>query len=225
MQYPFPDARARNPVTLPDGQTLENLVFLNQVIDHPNMTIGDYSYYNSFTPVEDWAGRIAPYLYVGAPERLTIGKFCQFAQGTLIITSSANHPMAGVSTYPFAIFSPESLDAYAEEIVQMGDTVIGNDVWTGHDAKIMPGVTIGNGVIVGAGAVVTRDVPDYAIVTGNPARVVRMRFTPEAIAELIEIAWWDWPVDQITQNLPAISDAVQDSDISALRLAAQNVAK
>lgn len=222
MKHPFPDAQARNPVSLPDGQVLENLVYLNQVIDHPNITIGDYSYFNSFTPVEDWAGRIAPYLYAGAPEKLTIGRFCQFAQGTLFITSSANHPMRGVSTYPFAIFNPESLGAYADEIAQTGDTVIGHDVWCGHDAKIMPGVTIGNGVIVGAGAVVTRDVPDFTVVAGNPARIVRMRFSDEIIAELNQLAWWHWPVEKIAKHVPAISGAVACGDISALRSAAED---
>lgn len=225
MKYPFPDAHARNPVSLPDGQVLQNLVYLNQVIDHPNMTIGDFSYYNSFTPVGDWAGRIAPYLYAGAPEKLTIGKFCQFAQGTLFITSSANHPMRGVSTYPFAIFNPESLGAYADEIAETGDTVIGHDVWCGHDAKILPGVTIGNGVIVGAGAVVTRDVPDYAVVAGNPARVVRMRFADDIIAELNRIAWWHWPVVKIAEHVPAISTALEGGDISVLRSAVENSTK
>ncbi len=211
---PFLRADAANPATLPDGTVLENLVYLNQVIDHPNMVIGDYSYHNSFVPVDDWAGRIAPYLYPGAPERLTIGKFCQIAQGVLFITSSANHVMTGFSTYPFSIFHPETMGDLAKQI-PVRDTIVGNDVWIGHDAKIMPGVTLGDGAIIATGAVVTQDVPPYAIVGGNPATVIRHRFAPDVVAELCEIAWWDWSIDKIERNIAAITGA----DIAALRAA------
>lgn len=216
MKSPFLTYDAKYPVTLPDGTVLKNLVYLNQVIDHPNIEIGDFTYFNSFQPVDDWAGRIAPYLYAGAPERLLIGKFGQFANGALFITSSANHPMRGFSTYPFAIFDPVSMGAYAEENAARGDTIVGNDVWIGHDARILPGVSIGDGVIVAAGAVVARDVPPYAVVAGNPAKVVRMRFPEDVIAKLLQLRWWDWPVDHIGENLEAIAGG----DIEALEQAA-----
>lgn len=204
---------AARPVTLPDGTVLENLVYLNQVIDHPNIEIGDYSYFNSFTPVEDWAGRIAPYLFAGAPERLKIGKFCQFAQGVLFITSSANHPMGGFSTYPFGIFNRETMAAFSKPDHESADTIIGNDVWIGHDAKIMPGVIIGDGAIIATGAVVTKDVAPYSIVGGNPERLIRMRFDPETVAAVLQIKWWDWPIEKIRANLGAIVGA----DIEALK--------
>lgn len=213
MSSTFLRPNAANPVTLPDGTVLEHLVYLNQVVDHPNMEIGDFSYFNSFTPVDDWAGRIAPYLYAGAPERLKIGKFCQFAQGVLFITSSANHPMHGFSTYPFSIFNPETLGDYAKDPSAFHDTVIGNDVWIGHDAKIMPGVTIGDGAIVATGAVVTADVAPYAIVGGNPAREIRQRFAPEVIESLLALAWWDWPLAVIEKHVHAIAGG----DIAALQ--------
>ncbi|WP_380056450.1 CatB-related O-acetyltransferase [Falsihalocynthiibacter sp. SS001] len=216
MSSTFLRPDAANPVILPDGTVLENLVYLNQVIDHPNIEVGDYSYFNSFTPVDDWAGRIAPYLYTGAPERLKIGKFCQFAQGTIFITSSANHVMTGFSTYPFAIFNPETMGVYAENPEGFVDTIIGNDVWIGHDAKIMPGVTIGDGAIVAAGAVVAADVAPYSIVGGNPAGEIRKRFAPEVIDALLAIKWWDWPLDHIHKHLSAIVGA----DIKALKFAA-----
>lgn len=215
MKRCFLSADTQNPVTLPDGTVLQNLVYLNQVIDHPNIDIGDYSYFNSFQPVEDWAGRIAPYLYEGAPERLVIGKFCQFANGVLFITSSANHPLRGFSTYPFAIFTPEFKDKYVEGNRQPGDTHIGNDVWLGHDVKVMPGVRIGDGVIVGAGAVVSRDLPAYSVAAGNPAKVVRKRFAPEVIAALQRIGWWHWSIEKIEANLAAI----EGNDIDALEAA------
>ncbi|HGG05276.1 MAG TPA: CatB-related O-acetyltransferase [Aliiroseovarius sp.] len=217
MKRSFLSATAQNPVISPDGTVLRNLVYLNQVIDHPNIDIGDYTYFNSFTPVDDWAGRIAPYLYEGAPERLIIGKFGQFANGTLFITSSANHPKRGFSSYPFAIFAPQSMERYAEENSRPGDTVIGNDVWLGHDVKIMPGVTLGNGVIVGAGAVVAHDMPAYSVVAGNPARVVRMRFERGVIAELERIQWWTWPIEKIE----AYQNAIEGCDLKQLQLASE----
>lgn len=209
----FLNRQAPHPVMLPNGTVLENLVYLNQVIDHPNMEIGDYSYFNSFHPVDDWASRIAPYLYAGAPERLTIGKFCQFAQGVLFITSSANHPIGGFSTYPFAIFNPETMGVYAQNTEAFPDTHIGNDVWIGHDAKIMPSVRVSDGAIIASGAVVTRDVGPYMIVGGNPAKPIRARFDDGVIDSLLKIKWWDWPVEDIQRHLHLIVGA----DIDALK--------
>lgn len=101
------------------------------------------------------------------------------------------------------------------ELPYKGDTVVGNDVWVGYDALVMPGVQVGDGAIVAARAVVTRDVPPYAVVGGNPAKVVNQRFSEEVVAELLAIRWWDWPVEKITRNLRAIVGA----DLSALRKA------
>lgn len=205
MSRPFLDAAARHPITLPGGDAHINTVHLNRVIDHPNIEIGDYSYYSDFEPVQDHAARIAPYLYPGAPERLVIGRFVQIAHGARFITSSANHPMRGFSTYPFAVFNPETMGAYRDEVALHGDTVIGNDAWIGYGATVLPGVTIGDGAIVGAGAVVSRDVPAYAIVTGNPSEVRRKRFDDKTIAALLELAWWDWDIGEIERHHDAIS--------------------
>lgn len=213
MSAPFLDASARHPITLPDGSTYPNTVYLSQVIDHPNISVGDFTYYNDFEPVADYAARIAPYLHPGAPERLTIGKFCQFAHGTRFITSSADHPKEWFTTYPFAVFDHGTMPLFAEEFGQGRDTVIGHDVWIGHNAIILPGVTLGHGVIVGAGAVVTRDMPDFAVVAGNPAQVVRMRFDPETIAALLRLAWWDLPLDRVRDILPVLASA----DLVAIR--------
>lgn len=207
MSRPFLDASARHPITLPNGEVYEGTVQLNRVIDHPNFEIGDYSYYSDFEPVEDYAARIAPYLYEGAPEKLVMGKFVQVANGVRFITSSANHPMRGFSTFPFAIFRPETMYDYADEIAEGRDTVIGNDVWLGDGATVLPGVHVGHGAIIGARAVVSRDVPPYAVVGGNPAGIIRMRFDEETIRTLLEIAWWDWEIDRIEQHRTAISGA------------------
>lgn len=215
MPRPFLDASLRNPIILADGTPHEGTVHLNQVIDHPNISVGDFSYYSGFATPADYAAEIAPYLYPGAPERLTIGRFCQIASGACIITSSANHAMNGFSTFPFAVFNQDLIGSYGHEIGDHRDTVIGSDVWLGFDSVVMPGVRIGNGAIVAARAVVTADVPDYAIVAGNPARVIRMRFAPDIIDQLLGIAWWDWAADKIERNI----DAITGADIDVLRRA------
>lgn len=212
MPRPFLDAAARHPITLPDGRPHLPTVHLARAIDHPNIEIGDYTYCSDFEEVDDHAARLAPYLYPGAPERLAIGRFVQIAHGVRFITSSANHPMKGISTYPFAVFDPQTMHRYAEEVASHGDTVVGNDVWLGYGALVLPGVTIEDGAIVGAGAVVNRDVPAYAIVAGNPADVVRMRFAPEIVRSLLDLAWWNWPIERIEQAVPALESA----DIAAL---------
>ena len=215
MPRPFLDASLRHPIILADGTPHLGTVHLNQVIDHPNIFVGDFSYYSGFSTPVDYAAEIAPYLYAGAPERLTIGRFCQIASGARIITSSANHAMAGFSTFPFAVFNQDLIGRYGHEIGNHRDTVIGHDVWLGFGAVVMPGVRIGNGAIVAARAVVTADVPDYAIVAGNPARTIRMRFAPDVTGQLLEIAWWDWDVEKIGRNV----DAITGADIEALQRA------
>jgi virginiamycin A acetyltransferase len=211
MPAPFLDAHARHPLTRLDGTPHVQTVQLARVIDHSNIEVGDYTYYNDFDPVEDYAARIAPYLYVGAPERLVIGRFCQIAHGTRFITSSADHPKRWFSSYPFAMFNHEVLDLYQAEFAIGRDTMVGHDVWIGHGALILPGVTIGNGAIIGAGAVVVRDVPGWSVVAGNPASEVRRRFVPEVTALLDRLAWWDLPLEEIRTLLPVLASADVDA--------------
>ncbi|EGB15091.1 flagellar repeat-containing transferase [Pseudodesulfovibrio mercurii] len=212
------DPTARHPMVLPDGTVVKTVVNLNQVVDHPRMEIGDFSYYSNFNPVEDYAAAIAPYLFPLSPERLVIGRFVQIAHGVVFITSSANHDMRGFSTYPFWNFTmtPETGFDEVKALFNLpgrkGDTVIGNDVWLGMEAVVMPGVTIGDGAIIGARSVVGCDVPPYAVVAGNPARVIRMRFDQPTIDRLQAVRWWDWPLDRILARREAISGA----DLTAL---------
>lgn len=201
---PSLNAALRHPLRLPDGQEHPLMVHLSQVIDHPNITVGEFTYANDFDPPQDWAARLAPYLYPGAPERLVIGRFCQIAHGARFITASANHPMHGISTYPFPVFAPGLVPGWMDQFAGLPDTVIGHDCWIGHGAMILPGLRLGHGVIVGAGAVVSRDVPDYHIVAGNPARVIRPRFPADVIARIVGLAWWDWPVERIEAAVPAL---------------------
>lgn len=206
-------------MVMPDGTVITQVVHLNQVIDHPRITVGDHSYYHDFQPREDYAGTIAPYLFHFSSERLVIGKFAQIAHGTRFITASANHQMEGFSTYPFWNFmmtpktSAEDIQGFLATLNNKGDTVVGNDVWLGMDAVVMPGVTIGDGAIVAARSVVAEDVAPYTIVGGNPARPLKRRFEEEVIDALLEIRWWDWPLEKIEANLQVI----QGADIAALR--------
>lgn len=192
------------PVPLPDGSVHRGTVFLKPAIDHPRWEIGAYSYASSFHPPEDWAMRLAPYLFDFSPEKIVVGKFCQFADGVEFITSSANHRYDGFSSFPFMIFGGGPAEGRPSMPAPGPDTVIGHDVWIGKDAKILPGAKIGNGVIIGAGSVVRGEIPDYAVVAGNPGRIVRKRFDEDTIAALLEIAWWDWPIEKILANEAAI---------------------
>lgn len=211
----FPTPDTSHPVPLPDGSVHAGTVFLRAVLDHPRIEAGEYSYASAFHPPEDWAAHLAPYLYDFSPERLVIGRFCQIADGVRFITASANHRYDGFSSYPFAIFDGAGPDRPSLPSGPFPDTVIGHDVWIGQGARILPGARLGHGVIVGAGTVVGGVVPPYAVVVGNPARVVRMRFDASAVSRLLELAWWDWPIDRIR----AAEAAICGADLAALERA------
>lgn len=219
----IPDPAGTHPVTLPNGDVHKGIVYLRSVFDHPNIVVGDYTYHSTFDVPED-AGQLCaalfPYLFPGAPECVRIGKFCQIAHGVRFITSSANHKMSGFSTYPFAIFDPERIAQYGASLDQRRDTVVGHDCWLGDGCTVLPGADIGHGVIVGAGAVVAGRVDDYSIVVGNPARVLRARFSTDHIKRLLAIRWWDWPIEAISQHEHLITGA----DIDALAEVAAGIA-
>lgn len=179
----------------------DRLCFLKNIIKNPNIIVGDYTYYDDFEDVHNFEKNIKYHFdFVG--DKLIIGKFCQIASGVTFIMNGANHLQDSVSTFPFAIFGEDWKDAMeGKSYPTKGDTEIGNDVWIGFDATIMPGVKIGDGAIIGSKSVVTKDVEPYSIVGGNPAKLIRKRFSEEKIEELLEMKWWDWPVDEITANL------------------------
>ncbi len=212
---PFAAPNTRFPVPMPDGSRHPGTVFLKAVIDHPRWVIGDYSYASTFDPPEDWAERLAPHLYPFSPERLIIGRFCQIAHEAVFITASANHRYDGFSSFPFAVFGGGPVEGRPSMPDPGRDTVIGNDVWIGQRATLLPGAELGDGVIVGAGAVVGGRVPDYAIVSGNPAKIVRIRFDEATIARLKALAWWNWPIKHILAHEAAIVGA----DLNALEAA------
>ncbi len=201
----------RHPMVMPDGTVIEQVVHLRSVLNHPKISVGDFSYYGGFEKADDYAQLLAPYLFELSLDRLIIGKFVQIAHGVRFITGSANHAMQGFSTYPFSNFMMDG-GTTREEIVAMfeasgnrGNTVVGNDVWIGMEATIMPGVTIGDGAIIGARSVVTRDVAPYTVVGGNPARTRRKRFSDATVARLLALRWWEWPIERIEANIAAIT--------------------
>ena len=183
-------------------------VYLKNVITDPSITVGDYTMYNDFVndPVGFERNNVL-YHYPINRDRLIIGKFCSSASGAKFLFNSANHTLSSLSTYPFPLFFEEwGLEKrnVAASWDNKGDIVIGNDVWIGYEAVIMAGVTIGDGAIIGARAVVTKDVPPYTVAGGIPAKPIKKRYPEETIAALSELKWWDWPEERIAQNLHAI---------------------
>lgn len=192
----------------------QQVCFIKNTVRNPNIEIGDYTYYDDPDGAEHFERQVL-YHFPFIGDRLVIGKFCALARGVRFIMNGANHKISGLSTYPFFIFGNgwERAAPQPGELPYKGDTVIGHDVWIGYDSLIMPGVRIGNGAIISARSVVTSDVPSYSVYGGNPARLLRERFAPEVVAELEAIAWWDWPIETISQSLEAIVGA----DVAALR--------
>ena len=191
--------------------------FIRNTVKNPNVVVGDYTYFDDPEDSENFERNVL-YHYPFVGDKLVIGKFCALARGVKFIMNGANHKLTGFSTYPFGIFGQgwEAAVPAPEDLPSRGDTVVGNDVWIGYDALVLPGVKIGNGAIVAARAVVVKDVPAYAVVGGNPAQVLKSRFPPETVAALERIAWWNWPVEKVTRHLKAIVSA----DLSALQAAA-----
>lgn len=214
--FPHPDTL--HPVILPDGTQHKGTVFLKPAIDHPNIAVGAHTYASAHVPPQDWAFHLAPYLYPGCPERLSIGKFCQIADGVTFITASANHRYDGFSSFPFSIFL--DMDRNRPSMPGPGpDTKIGHDVWIGQGATILPGADIGSGCIIGAKAVVSGTHPPYTILTGNPATALRRRFDAATIDRLLDLAWWDWPLEHIV----AYEGAICGGDLAALAHAADQI--
>lgn len=193
-----------------DSQT----IYLQSVITDPGITVGEYTMYNDFVhdPREFQRNNVL-YHYPVNHDRLVIGKFCSIACGAKFLFNSANHALDSLSTYPFPLFWEEwGLDKsrVADAWDNKGDILIGSDVWIGYEAVILAGVTIGDGAVIAARAVVTKDVPPYTIVGGVPARPIRRRFPEETIQRLLELRWWDWPRERIARNIGAIQSGEVD---------------
>ena len=192
----------------------QQTVYLNAVIKDPQIEVGDYTIYNDFIadPLLFEKNNVI-YHYPIHREKLIIGKFCSIACGTKFLFNCANHTLKSLSTYTFPLFY-EEWELEKSNITtawdNKGNIVIGNDVWIGYEAVIMAGVHIGDGAIIAARAVVTKDVPPYTIVGGTPAKEIRKRFDAEVIEQLLIQKWWDWSTDKIHQCLPYIAEGKLD---------------
>ncbi|MFP1925043.1 Vat family streptogramin A O-acetyltransferase [Lonsdalea quercina] len=204
-----PDPTNKHPM-----QGFPQVCFIKNTVTNPNIIIGDFTYYDDPDDSEDFERNVL-YHFPFIGDKLIIGKFCAIAKGVQFIMNGANHKLSGFSSFPFYIFGNgwEKATPQPGDLPYKGDTIIGNDVWIGYKALIMPGVKIGDGAIISSMAVVTTDVPAYTIVGGNPAKVIKKRFSDEIVAELEQLAWWDWSVEKITRHLTAI----MSNDIKALR--------
>jgi len=183
----------------------DRLCFLKNIIKNPSIIVGDYTYYDDFESVENFEKNVK-YLFDFTGDKLIIGKFCMIASDVTFIMNGANHLSDAVSTYPFAIFGGDWSNAMeGKTYPTKGNTTVGNDVWIGYGATIMPGVNIGDGAIIATGSIVTSDVAPYTIVGGNPAKEIRKRFKDEVIKTLLEMSWWDWPLEKITMHVQKLT--------------------
>jgi len=173
--------------------------------------VGDYTYYDDFEDVGNFEKNVK-YHFDFLGDRLIIGKFCMIASGVQFIMNGANHKMDGITAYPFNIFGGvwQKVEPKLTELPYKGDTIIGNDVWIGTNVTVLPGIKIGDGAIIAANSIVTRDVEPYSIVGGNPIKLIKMRFSKEKIQELLTLKWWDWDIDKITENLEYLTKRVEE---------------
>lgn len=182
MQY-GPDPNAVYP-----NEAIKSVCFIKNIITRPNIIVGEYSYYDDMDGAEKFEDHVTHhYEFIG--DKLIIGKFCAIAKGIEFVMNGANHRMCSVTTYPFNIMGGgwEQFTPALEDLPLKGDTVVGNDVWIGQNVTVMPGVNIGDGAIIAANSVVTKDIPAYCVAGGNPCKIIKKRFDDELISYLQEI--------------------------------------
>ena len=191
-----PDPNAIHPIPSYDKE-----IYVKPTIKNPQIIVGDFTYIAD----SDFESHVT-HLYEWNDDRLIIGKFCQIAAGVEFVMNGANHQMNAVSTFPF--YTLEGWNAATpqkSDLPLKGDTVIGNDVWIGQNATILPGIHIGDGAIIGANSVVSKNIEPYTIVAGNPIRVIRKRFDDELIELLERFKWWDKSIDEINSLIPILT--------------------
>lgn len=183
--------------------------FIKNVVTAPNITIGDYTYYDDAVDPTGFEKNNILFNYPEFGDKLIIGKFCQIASGTKFIMGPANHRISSATTYPFNVFGGDwtkNTPPHMDQLPHKGDIVIGNDVWIGRESIIMPGIKIGNGAIIAAYSVVTKDVPAYTIYGGNPAKFIKNRFDEELKELLLQFKWWDLSDSELLETLPLLCD-------------------
>ncbi|WP_018503139.1 CatB-related O-acetyltransferase [Parafrankia discariae] len=194
------------------------VVLLKPLCVSPLIEVGEFSYYDD--PDDPTAFETRNVLYHYGPEKLVIGRFCALGAGVRFIMNGANHRLDGPSTFPFPIMGGSWAEHFdlITGLPGRGDTVVGSDVWFGYRATVLPGVRIGHGAIIGSGSVVVDDVPDYGVVGGNPARLLRLRHSAADVARLLALAWWDWPLGHLARHVRTVmAGSVDDLEAAAPR--------
>ena len=207
------DGKRPDPTVVHPIPGYDREIYVKPTITNPSILVGDFTYIAD----TDFESHVT-HFYPWNNDRLIIGKFCQIAAGVEFVMNGANHQMNAVSTFPF--YTLEGWNMVPPSPVDLplkGDTVIGNDVWIGQNAVILPGVHIGDGAIIGASSVVGHDVGPYTIVVGNPARLVRKRFDDELIGLLLRFHWWDKSIEEIDALIPLLTDGDLDRVRAKLR--------
>ncbi len=191
-----PDPNIIHPIAGYDKE-----IYVKPTIKNPNIIVGDFTYIAD----SDFESHVTHH-YEHNGDKLVIGKFCQIAAGVEFIMNGANHQMNAVTTFPFYTLDGWNMNPpEVSDLPLKGDTVIGNDVWIGQNAVILPGVHIGDGAIIGTNSVVGSNIEPYTIVAGNPARVLRKRFDDEFIALLLQFKWWDKSIEEIGKLIPILT--------------------
>ena len=190
-----------NPNTIHPIVGYDKEIYVKPTLKNPNIIVGDFTYIAN----SDFESHVSPHSEWNG-DKLIIGKFCQIASGVEFVMNGANHQMNAVSTFPFYTLEGWNMEAPTMSNMPMkGDTIIGNDVWIGQNAVILPGVKIGDGAIIGANAVVGSNVAPYTIVVGNPAKEIRKRFDNELLELMLKFKWWDKPIDEIDKLIPILT--------------------
>ena len=199
-----------NPI-YPNSQ-FKTFCYIKSVVTNPNIIVGDYSYYENIDEGPESFEKHVTHHYDFMGDKLIIGKFCSIARGVEFVMNGANHMLDCLTAYPFEIIDEfKGLSRPFGERGNRGDTVIGNDVWIGQNATILPGVHIGDGAIIGANTVVAKDIPPYAIAVGNPAVIKKYRFDEETIKLLLELKWWDKDIEEIKKLIPLLTSDLSES--------------
>lgn len=200
-----------NPNSIYPNENIKSICYVKNVVMNPNIQVGDYTYYDDINGAEKFEERVTHhYEFIG--DKLIIGKFCAIAKGIEFVMNGANHRMKSITTYPFNIMGGgwEKAVPALEDLPLKGDTVVGNDVWIGQNVTVMPGVYIGDGSVIAANSVVTKDIPPYHIVGGNPCKIIKKRFDDELIDYLLKLKWWDWTEEKIFENLEVLCSSDLD---------------
>lgn len=211
--------------TIPDPKTIfpneyGTTCFIKNVITAPNIIVGDYTYYDDPADPTGFEKNNVLFNWPEFGDKLIIGRFCAIGAGTQFIMGSANHRLDSVTTYPFAVFGgawAENTPPHLEQLPFKGDTVVGSDVWFGRNCVVMPGVKIGDGAIIAAHSVVTKDIPPYTLAGGNPARIIKNRFDEELTGLLLELKWWNLEEAELLKLLPLLCSTDLDEVRGQLR--------